>query len=244
MNTHLQETLRGVEVIQAFKRESRFVARFRRVLQRVLQAANRSTIYSSFYPPMTAMLTYTTIAFLLWAGTRDTWSALGTFGMPDISIGTLTAFALLLQRFFTPVTALGDEWQTVQGALSGAERIFEVLDAARRRPAATVLRKDSSRDGLVFEDVVFGYVPGTPILHAVSLHVAPGEHVALVGRTGAGKTSIVHLLAGLTSRGKARFASPDATRAPCPTREAISLRHRAQASQLFQRHGAGESHAQ
>jgi ATP-binding cassette subfamily B protein len=196
MNTHLQETLRGVEVIQAFKRESRFVARFRRVLQRVLQAANRSTIYSSFYPPMTAMLTYSTIAFLLWAGTRDTWGALGTFGMPDISIGTLTAFALLLQRFFTPVTALGDEWQTVQGALSGAERIFEVLtlpadDQARPPP------QGQFRDGLVFEDVVFGYVPGTPILHAVSLHVASGEHVALVGRTGAGKTSIVHLLAGL-----------------------------------------------
>ena len=196
MNTHLQETLRGVEVIQAFKRESRFVARFRRVLQRVLQAANRSTIYSSFYPPMTAMLTYSTIAFLLWAGTRDTWGALGTFGMPDISIGTLTAFALLMQRFFTPVTALGDEWQTVQGALSGAERIFEVLtlpaDDQPRPPP-----QGQFRDGLVFEDVVFGYGPGTPILHAVSLHVASGEHVALVGRTGAGKTSIVHLLAGL-----------------------------------------------
>jgi ATP-binding cassette subfamily B protein len=116
--------------------------------------------------------------------------------MPDISIGTLTAFALLLQRFFTPVTALGDEWQTVQGALSGAERIFEVLtlpaDDQPRPPP-----QGQFRDGLVFEDVVFGYVPGTPILHAVSLHVASGEHVALVGRTGAGKTSIVHLLAGL-----------------------------------------------
>jgi len=206
MNTHLQETLRGVEVIQAFKRESRFVARFRRVLQRVLQAANRSTIYSSFYPPMTAMLTYSTIAFLLWAGTRDTWSALGTFGMPDISIGTLTAFALLLQRFFTPVTALGDEWQTVQGALSGAERIFEVLtlpaDDQPRPPP-----QGQFREGLVFEDVVFGYVPGRPILHAVSLKVAPGEHVALVGRTGAGKTSIVHLLAGLYEpwQGKVRI---------------------------------------
>jgi len=145
MNTHLQETLRGVEVIQAFKRESRFVARFRRVLQRVLQAANRSTIYSSFYPPMTAMLTYSTIAFLLWAGTRDTWSALGTFGMPDISIGTLTAFALLLQRFFTPVTALGDEWQTVQGALSGAERIFEVLTLPADDQPRVPPRRDAQR---------------------------------------------------------------------------------------------------
>jgi ATP-binding cassette subfamily B protein len=102
---------------------------------------------------------------------------------------------LLLHRFFTPVTALGDEWQTVQGALSGAERIFEVLALpADTRMTSTQSRED---DGIVCENVVFGYAPGTPVLHGVTLHVAKGEHVALVGRTGAGKTSIVHLLAGM-----------------------------------------------
>ena len=190
MNTHLQETLRGVEVIQAFRREANFVARFRQVLARVLQASNRATIYSSYYPPVTALMTYSAIAFLLWAGTRDVFGALG------ISIGTLVAFALLLQRFFSPVTALGDEWQTVQGALSGAERIFEVLALpADQQPLASP--QSQQRDGLACEDAVFGYAPGAPVLHGVTLHVAPGEHVALVGRTGAGKTSMVHLLAGL-----------------------------------------------
>jgi ATP-binding cassette subfamily B protein len=190
MNTHLQETLRGVEVIQAFKRESSFVARFQRVLQRVLRASNRSTIYASFYPPITAMMTYGAIALLLWAGTRD------TVGSSAVSIGTLTAFALLLQRFFTPVTALGDEWQTVQGALSGAERIFDVLamPANEQAPRTPPTR---AKNGVVCDDVVFGYTAGVPILHGVTLHVAAGEHVALVGRTGAGKTSIIHLLAGL-----------------------------------------------
>ncbi len=193
MNTHLQETLRGVEVIQAFKREAGFVARFRQVLVRVLQASNRATIYASFYPPMTAMMTYCAIAFLLWAGTRD---ASGFFGAAGVSIGTLVAFALLLQRFFTPLTALGDEWQTVQGALSGAERVFEVL-AVPADAAAQPSPQEQRQGGIVIEDVVFGYAPGAPVLQGVSLHVAPGEHVALVGRTGAGKTSMVHLLAGL-----------------------------------------------
>jgi ATP-binding cassette subfamily B protein len=135
-------------------------------------------------------MTYSAIAFLLWAGTREAFAAF------DISIGTLTAFALLLQRFFTPVTALGDEWQTVQGALSGAERIFEVLSlpADEARSAAPRLQRDG---GIHCEDVVFGYAPGAPILHGITFSVAPGEHVALVGRTGAGKTSILHLLAGL-----------------------------------------------
>ncbi len=201
MNTHVQETLRGVEVIQAFKREASFVTRFRQVLQHVLRVSNRSTVYASLYPPLTAVMTYSSIAFLLWAGTREAFAAF------DISIGTLTAFALLLQRFFTPVTALGDEWQTVQSALSGAERIFEVLSLpADELPSVAPASK--REDGIRCEDVVFGYAPGAPVLHGITFSVAPGEHVALVGRTGAGKTSILHLLAGLYDpwRGTARIA--------------------------------------
>jgi len=190
MNAHLQETLRGVEVIQAFRRQPMFVHRFRQVLGRVLGASNRSTIYAALYPPLTALMTYTVIALLLWIGTRDPSGAFG------VSIGTLTAFALLLQRFFTPLTALGDEWQTVQGALSGAERVLEVLSLnAEARPLRSVPVSD--RHAIVCENVVFGYAAGTAVLHHVTLRVAPGEHVALVGRTGAGKSSIVHLLAGL-----------------------------------------------
>src|SRR5258706_6303777 len=182
---------------------------------------------------MTAVLTYSAIGFLLWAGTRDATSALDASGTPGISIGTLTAFALLLQRFFTPVTALGDEWQTVQGALSGAERIFEVLTLPiDDQPVPTPQRQ--LRDGLVFEDVVFGYAPGTPILHGVSLHIASGEHVALVGRTGAGKTSIVHLLAGLYEpwRGTVRVSGRN-PRTLCDQEKRSAFGIVPQASQLF-----------
>jgi ATP-binding cassette subfamily B protein len=225
MNTHLQETLRGVEVIQAFRGEAGFAAHFRRVLQRVVQAYNRSTLYSSFYPPVTATMTYCAIAFLLWAGTRD---AVGTAG---VSIGTLTAFVLLMQRFFTPVTALGDEWQTVQGALSGAERIFEVLALPAEEPLAPALRDG---DGLDCRDVVFGYEAGTPVLQGITLNVSPGEHVALVGRTGAGKTSIVHLLAGLYGpwSGTVRIAGHD-PRALSEEQKRQALGIVPQASQLF-----------
>ena len=230
MNTHLQETLRGVEVIQAFRREASFVARFRQVLRRVLKASNRSTIYASFYPPMSALITYCLIAFLLWLGTRESF---GNSGVDGISIGSLTAFVLLLQRFFTPLTALGDEWQTVQSALSGAERVFEVLELPVDRPPQAS-PKSPRHVGIALENVVFGYVPGMPILNGVTLRVAPGEHVALVGRTGAGKSSIIHLLAGLYKpwQGKVRISGLDPRAiADADKRQALGIVP--QASQLF-----------
>ncbi len=217
MNGQLHETLQGVEVIQAYRRELSFVQRFRRILQGALRVSNRSTVYGSVYSPVTALLTSCAIALLLWAGTRHlpatvspsevrgvistVGSSLGFIGFSTgVSIGTLIAFALLLQRFFGPLTALGDEWQSVQGALSGAERIFEVLALPIDKPPSSQpfqSPRDDPAGGIFCEGVVFGYASGATVLHGVDLRVAPGEHVALVGRTGAGKSSIVNLLAGL-----------------------------------------------
>lgn len=203
MNTQLQETLTGVEVIQAFGREPTFVARFRRVLRRVLDAYRGAAVYSATYPSLTGLTSWIIVAALLWFGTSEVF---GDFG---VSLGTLTAFALLMQRFFTPLVALGDEWQTVQTALSGAERIFRVL----------ALPEDSSVDdvgvsqsnGIECDGVTFGYSTGQAVLRGVDLRVVPGEHVSLVGRTGAGKTSVVHLLAGLYApwSGDVRIAGRD-----------------------------------
>jgi len=117
VNACVQETLRSAEAIRAFGREPEFVAGFRQVLSRGLAASNRSTFYSALYTPMTAILSAISVAVLLAMGTQ---SAFGS----GISLGTLTAFLLLLQRFFQPITALGEEWQTVQGAMAGAERIL------------------------------------------------------------------------------------------------------------------------
>jgi ATP-binding cassette subfamily B protein len=105
-----------------------------------------------------------------------------------------------LQRFFQPITALGEEWQTVQGAMAGAERIFDTLALAADEvsgPERTGTDGVRSTWSVVLSDVEFGYAEGQPVLHGLSLRVKGGEHVALVGRTGAGKTSALHLIAGL-----------------------------------------------
>jgi ATP-binding cassette subfamily B protein len=193
LTARLQESLRGAEVIRAFGREDEAAAGFRRVLGRVLAASNRATLFSAFYTPVTAILSAFALAFLLAAGTQHAIGAL------EISIGTLAAFLILLQRFFQPITTLGEEWQTVQGAMAGGERIFATLALApdevgdREAPAT----HDRERPAIELRDVVFGYGNDRPVLRRISLAVGAGEHVAVVGRTGAGKTSLLHLVAGL-----------------------------------------------
>jgi ATP-binding cassette subfamily B protein len=193
MTARLHESLGGAEVLRAFGREPEAVDGFRRALGLALAAANRSTLFSALYPPLTAILAAVAVALLLSAGTQPMVSGL------DVSIGTLTAFLILLQRFFQPITALGDEWQTVQGALAGAERIFGTLALAPDRVEAGAVPGEGghTRAPIHLRDVTFGYAGRQPVLHGISLDVGSGEHVALVGRTGAGKTSVLHLVAGL-----------------------------------------------
>src|SRR5262249_34210272 len=124
VTARLQEDLRSIEVIRAFGREPEFVAGFRQVLGRGLAAFNRSTFYSALYMPATAVVSGVAVAALLAAGAQP------AFGALPMSLGTLTAFLLLLQRFFQPITALGEEWQTVQGAMAAGERIFGTLALA------------------------------------------------------------------------------------------------------------------
>ncbi len=190
LNTHLQETIGGADVVHAFGRAATFVARCRLALRDALLASNRSTRYASLYTPLTTLLAAAVTALLLWAGAAGFAAAWG------VSLGTLTAFVLVFGRFFEPITALGDDWQTVQGALAGVERIVQVLTLPpEEHTAPSPVIADAA--GLVVCDVIFGYAPERPVVRGASLVVRPGEQVALVGRTGAGKTSLVQLIAGL-----------------------------------------------
>jgi ATP-binding cassette, subfamily B, multidrug efflux pump len=210
-NTHLQEMLGGVEVIRALGSEATFIARFRSALRDGLAAYNRATVYSALYIPLMVILSALAMALVLWVGVAGQ----GLLASLDVSLGTLTAFVLLLQRVFVPLMTLGNEWQTVQAALAGLERIFQVLALPSEEPVAGRSRPAPSRTHAAIEmhQVCFGYVPNRSVLHGVSLTAQPGEHLVLVGRTGAGKSSILHLLGGLYTpwSGIVRVAGTDPT---------------------------------
>jgi ATP-binding cassette subfamily B protein len=221
-NTYLQEMLGGVEVIRALGSETAFIARFRAALRDGLVAYNRATVYSALYVPMMVILSAMAMALVLWVGVAGQ----GTLAALDISLGTLTAFVLLYQRFFVPIMTLGNEWQTVQAALTGLERIFQVLtlpseESGPRSPRQPSYRKGyalrrrsrASNAAIEMRQVVFGYLPNRPVLRGVSLLAQPGEHIVLVGRTGAGKSSVLHLLGGLYTpwSGTLRVSGADPT---------------------------------
>ncbi|MBI2505094.1 MAG: ABC transporter ATP-binding protein, partial [Candidatus Latescibacteria bacterium] len=192
-NAQLQETLTGMEVIRAFQQEETFQSRFRRTQDGFLRAADRSGLYDSIFSPLIETLKALSIALLLWYGTRPevflSWS---------ITLGTLAAFVQLLERFFGPITSLGQEYQTVQQAAAGVERIFEVLNLpVEQRPPAHPIPPLLTAPDVKVSEVRFGYVPGQLVLKGIALRIEPGEHVAVVGQTGAGKSSLIHLVAGL-----------------------------------------------
>src|SRR5262244_2404612 len=210
-NTHLQEMLGGVEVIRALGSEATFIARFRAALHDGLAAYNRATVYAALYIPLMVILTTLAMALVLWLGVGGQ----GMLASFHLSLGTLTAFVLLLQRFAVPMMSLGNEWQTVQAALAGLERIFQVLALPSEASAPEGPRQPYSRDNaaIAMRAVFFGYLPNHPVLRGVSLEAQPGDHIVLVGRTGAGKSSLLHLLGGLYTpwSGTIRVAGTDPT---------------------------------
>jgi ATP-binding cassette subfamily B multidrug efflux pump len=189
LNAQLSETVGGSETIRAFGREAAFAARFRTGLRQTLDAQENSVRYNAFFTPVTGLLSALAIAALLWVG------AGGLFRSAGVNLGTLVAFVLLFQSFFAPIVALGDQWNAVQAALAGAERVFEVLNLAPEAPPPGQPRVTRGH-GIAMSGVSFGYNHDNPVLREVNLTVRPGEQVAVVGRTGAGKSTLLALLAG------------------------------------------------
>ncbi|GAB4368486.1 MAG: ABC transporter ATP-binding protein [Deltaproteobacteria bacterium] len=193
MNAFLQERVSGIAVVKAFTGEEKAVRGFDALNRDFADESVRLTNFYSLYFPGVGLIASVAVALILWRGGVGILSGAVTFG-------TLVAFLEYAQKFFDPIQDMSDKYNILQSALASAERIFQILDTEESpeyRPAAPprgLPRAGPGAPALEFRDVWFSYRPGEPVLRGVSFALGEGETGAIVGATGAGKTTILHLL--------------------------------------------------
>ncbi len=190
INAYLNEQIGGVLITQLFNREQQSRERFHSLSSDYFAANMRSLrIFAFFFPTINLMAAIATGMLLYWGGNGvlADWA----------SIGMLVAFVQFTERAFQPIRNLAERYTILQAAMAAAERIFDVLDtqAEVRDPVQPRSLPSPVRGTIEFRDVVFGYNPDEPVLRGISFTIPAGQSVAIVGATGAGKTSLISLLA-------------------------------------------------
>jgi ATP-binding cassette subfamily B multidrug efflux pump len=187
INAFLHERITGMATVHLFRRQSRDFAAFDRINRSHRDANVKSIFFYAVFYPAIELVSALASALIIWVGA-------GWVIQDTLTLGSLVAFLMYAQRFFRPISDMSEKFNLLQSAMASSERIFSVLDtpveiASPYRPASV-----SGPGAIAFEHVTFSYADGEPVLRDVSFRVAPGERVAIVGATGAGKTTIVSLL--------------------------------------------------
>ena len=193
VTSKLQEGISGIREIQSFTRERDMMEDFKTANLENFQANLQATkVWGSFFPTIQLIQTLGTGIVILYGG----WLAFnGMLGPMEEAIGTLITFVMYVGMFFGPIFDLANFYNTVQSSLAAAERIFRILDIEPEiKDDIDAIEIPRIEGEIEFRDVTFGYRPENPVLHDVSFHVKPKETIALVGPTGAGKSTIIKLL--------------------------------------------------
>ena len=188
LNSTMQETLSGQRVIIAFDQQDTVNEKFSEVNIEARELGIKAMTYAMLIPPLMGILSNANIAIV--AGVGSYMAIKGT-----VTIGVIATFITYSRRFADPLRHFANIYNSIQGALAGAERIFEVMDIQPElTDAEDAIGVNDLEGKVLFEDVDFGYVEDVPVLKNVSLEAEPGQTIALVGPTGAGKTTIVNVL--------------------------------------------------
>jgi ATP-binding cassette subfamily B protein len=194
VNAFLHEHITGVRVVQLFNREEADAARHAELNDDHLQAHLRSITYYALFFPVIELFTAVALALIIWYGGMRMLDGL-------VTVGVIAAFLQYARRFFRPIQDLSEKYNLLQSAMASSERIFKLLDEQVHIVDAPASRHlpDDGGGKIVFEEVSFAYgddMAGEPdwVLSDVSFTVSPGEKVAIVGHTGAGKTTLINLL--------------------------------------------------
>ncbi len=192
INTRFAETIGGMRVLQLFRQETANFGRFERLNHANFRTGMEQIRVLALFMPLIEALALTSVALIIWYGG-------GRVLDERLSLGALVAFISYIRMFFRPLRDLAEKYNILQNAMASAERIFLVLDTDAMRPPPPAASGGSapalsSIDELRFEEVDFAYLAGEPVLRKVSFRLQRGETVAVVGPTGAGKSSLIHLI--------------------------------------------------
>ncbi len=206
LNSMLQENITGINIVQLFRRERFNGEMFRAVNQRYISEVNKTIFHDSAVSATLELVSFIAIAVMLWVG--------GLFVLQDtLNLGTLTAFIFYGQRLFNPLRQFADKFTMFQAGFTAVERVSEILDEPieiRDSEEANLKLElgnlpHTSSGEIRFEHVWFAYKPDEYVLQDLHFTIRPGEKVALVGPTGAGKSSIIRLLCRLYEPSKGRI---------------------------------------
>lgn len=187
LNTFLQEHITGVSIIQYFAREKQEMRKFKAVNAEHRNAHIRANWYFSIFFPVVEIILALALGLLVWYGSKQVLAE-------EISPGVVVAFIMYINMIFRPIRELVDKFNTLQMGMVSAERIFEVLDTQEQTPNTGTQKPDSIRGEIVFDKVWFAYNDENWVLKDISFAIKPGETLALVGATGAGKSSVINIL--------------------------------------------------
>lgn len=187
LNTFVQERLTGMKIVQLFSAEKTEYEKFKEINNKHRKAWLRNVLYNSIFFPVADLVSSITLGIVIWVGAKDILQAGGT------TMGDLMTYTMLIGMLFNPLRQIADKFNEMQMGMIAANRIFDILESDLTQQSGTI--EDFSIHGdIELKDVRFEYKEGEEVLKGINLKIKKGETVALVGATGAGKTTIINLL--------------------------------------------------
>lgn len=190
INTRFAETIEGIEVIQLFRQEAKNYQTFKKLNHENYLAGMRQIHVLAIFMPITELLGVITVALVVFYGGLRVLNE-------SVSLGTLVAFISYVRMFFRPIRDLAEKYNILQNAMASAERIFLILDTKNMIPKVNIPLRVANLDGIQeikFEAVSYSYIRNEMVLKNISFRISAGETIAVVGPTGAGKTTLINLI--------------------------------------------------
>lgn len=188
LNTFVQERLTGINIVQLFNRQAAEFESFKVINKELRTAFLKTNVYFALLFPVVDVVSAVAIGLLLWFG------GLRSALEGDVSVGEIIAFISYIGMLTQPMRQIADRFNAIQRGLIGADRVFKILDDDQTLPNNGKEFLNNVKGEIDFKNVHFSYIPENPVLKGISFHSDPGQKIAIVGATGAGKSTIINLL--------------------------------------------------